>query len=107
MTTNFRFQISDLGFWRRIYVLLLISMLILFSSIFAEEPPTITVSKGDKINLTVSALGGGEGALATKTLQNDLALSGYFILGGNGSYTARGTAGGGNLQGQVVDRSGG
>ena len=107
MTKNFRFQISDFRFWRRIYVLLLISMLILSSSIFAEEPPTITVSKGDKINLTVSALGGGEGALATKTLQNDLALSGYFILGGNGSYTARGTAGGGNLQGQVVDRSGG
>jgi TolB protein len=76
-------------------------------SIFAEEVPTITVSKGDKINLTVSPLTGGEGALVTKTLQNDLSLSGYFVLGGTASYTARGTTGGGSLQGQVVDRSGG
>ena len=39
-------------------------------SIYGEEPPTITVSKGDRINLTVSPLTGGEGAAATKTLQN-------------------------------------
>lgn len=108
MTKNFRSQISDFRFCRQTSALVLISILILSSSIFAEEePPTITVSKGDKINLTVSALGGGEGTLATKTLQNDLALSGYFILGGNASYTAKGTASGGSLQGQVVDRSGG
>jgi TolB protein len=108
MTTNFRFQILDFRFWRQRLALLLSSILILTSSIFAEEePPTITVSKGDKINLTVSALGGGEGTLATKTLQNDLALSGYFILSGNASYTAKGAASGGSLQGQVADRSGG
>jgi TolB protein len=108
MTTNFRSQISDFRFFRRSSALLLISILILPSSILAEEePPTITVSKGDKINLMVSALGGGEGTLATKTLQNDLALSGYFILSGNASYTAKGTASGGSLQGLVADRSGG
>jgi TolB protein len=73
-----------------------------------EELPTITVSKGDRINLIVSPLGGGEGAAATKTLQNDLTLSGFFVLGGvNAVYTARGTASGGSLQGQVVDHSGG
>ncbi len=76
-------------------------------SIYAQEVPTITVSKGDKINLTVSPIGGSDGALATKTLQNDLTLSGYFILGGNASYTTRGSASAGNLQGQVVDRNGG
>jgi TolB protein len=76
-------------------------------SIFAQELPTITVSKGDKINLTVSAISGSEGAAVLKTLQNDLALSGYFILSGNATYTARGTASGGSLQGQVVDRGGG
>jgi len=76
-------------------------------SIFAQDVPTITVSKGDKINLTVSPLGGSEGPAVTKTLQNDLTLSGYFILSGSAAYTARGTASGGNLQGQVVDRSGG
>src|SRR6185295_6224517 len=74
--------------------------------IAAEEPPTITVSKGDKISLTVSSLTGGEGAAATKVLTNDLALSGYFTLTGSAAYTARGSASGGSLQGQVVDHSG-
>ena len=74
----------------------------------AEDVPTITVSKGDQINLAVSPLEGGEGTAATRTVQNDLALSGYFKLGGaDSSYTVRGTATGGSLQGQVVDHSGG
>ena len=82
-------------------------MSMLAMAMFAQEPPTITVSKGDKINLTVSTLSGGEGATVTKILQNDLALSGYFILSGNAAYTARGSASSGNLQGQVVHHSGG
>jgi len=76
-------------------------------SILGEEAPTITISKGDKINLTVSTLNGSEGTAATKVLQNDLTVSGYFALGGNAAYTARGSASGGSLQGQVVDHSGG
>ncbi|MEO7168095.1 MAG: DPP IV N-terminal domain-containing protein [Spartobacteria bacterium] len=77
------------------------------AAIAAEDVPTITVSKGDQINLVVSPLGGSDGAAATKVLQNDLALSGYFTLSGtNSTYTAKGTASG-SLQGQVVDRSGG
>ncbi len=73
----------------------------------AEETPTITISKGDKISLTVSALSGSEGAATTKTLQNDLTSSGYFTLSPNASYTARGSTSGGSLQGQVADHSGG
>ncbi|MEO8440165.1 MAG: biopolymer transporter Tol [Spartobacteria bacterium] len=74
----------------------------------AEDVPTITVSKGDKINLSVSPLTGSDGAAATKIVQNDLNLSGYFTLGGTDStYTVRGSANGGSLQGQVVDHSGG
>jgi len=74
----------------------------------AEDVPTITVSKGDQINLAVSPFGGSDGAAATKIVQNDLVLAGYFTLGGaNSTYTARGTASGGSLQGQVVDHSGG
>jgi TolB protein len=76
-------------------------------SILGQEEPTITISKGDKINLTVTPLGGSEGAAATKVLQNDLALSGYFVLSGNAAYTARGDASGGSLQGQVVDHADG
>jgi TolB protein len=73
----------------------------------AEEPPTITISKSDKVNLTVSPLTGSEGAAVTKTLQNDLTLSGYFILSEKAAYTVRGTTGGSSLQGQVVDHGGG
>ena len=94
---------------KRLQLSLIVTTTILFAlggSILAQEVPTITVSKGDKINLSVSPVGGSEGAAVTKTLQNDLTLSGYFILSGNAAYTARGTAGDGSLQGQVVDRSG-
>lgn len=77
------------------------------ATIAAEDVPTITVSKGDQINLSISPLGGGDGAAATKIVQKDLALSGYFKFGADSSYTVRGTAGSGSLQGQVVDHSGG
>jgi TolB protein len=87
---------------------LIICLLILANSSRGEQLPTITVSKGDRINLVVSPLSGSEGATATKTLQNDLTLSGFFVLGGaNAVYTIRGTANGGSLQGQVVDHGGG
>jgi TolB protein len=76
-------------------------------TLLAQETPTITVSKSDRINLNVSPLTGSEGATATKTLQNDLALSGFFVLGGNAVYTVSGTASGGGLQGRVADHSGG
>jgi len=85
----------------------MIAMLVFGELVLSQEPPTITISKGDRINLSVSPLGGGEGGTATKVLQNDLTLSGYFILSGNASYTARGSAGAGRLQGEVVDHSGG
>ncbi len=74
----------------------------------AQDVPTITVSKGDQINLTVSPLSGPDGAAATKIVQSDLALSGYFTMSGaNSTYTVRGTAEGGSLQGEVADHSGG
>src|SRR6266446_6725710 len=94
---------------RRRSFLLIFTMSILSAlggSVLAEEVPTITVSKGDKINLTVSPISGGEGPVVTKILQSDLSLSGYFILGGNATYTASGNADGGRLHGKVVDRSG-
>jgi TolB protein len=74
----------------------------------AEDVPTITVSKGDQINLVISPLTGGEGATVTGIVQKDLTLSGLFKLGSaNASYTVKGSAGSGALQGQVVDHSGG
>ena len=42
----------------------------------AEEVPTITVSKSDQINLSITPLSGADGPAATKIVQNDLTLSG-------------------------------
>lgn len=74
----------------------------------AEDVPTITVSKGDQINLALTPLSGGEGPSATSIVQKDLTLSGLFQLGSaNASYTVKGSADGGSLRGLVVDRNGG
>ncbi len=76
--------------------------------LFAAEVPTITISKGDRINVNVAGLSGNEGGTATSIVQKDLTLSGQISLGGAGaSFIVRGTAENGSLQGQVVDHSGG
>jgi TolB protein len=99
--SDFKFQISNV-------LAATLFCLTIPLALAAEDVPTITVSKGDQINLAVAPLEGSEGAAATRIVQNDLALSGYFKFGGaDSSYTVRGTASGGSLQGQVVDHSGG
>jgi TolB protein len=99
---------SDVRFFRGALLFLLIASVLLGTvPMHGEEAPTITISKADKINLTLSPLTGTEGAAVTKILQTDLTLSGYFSLNGNAAYTARGSANGGALQGHVIDHSGG
>ncbi|MEO6872359.1 MAG: DPP IV N-terminal domain-containing protein [Chthoniobacterales bacterium] len=74
----------------------------------AEDVPTITVSKGDRLNVSVAGLTGADGAAATAVVQKDLTISGLFSLGSaNASYAVSGRAGGGSLEGTVVDHSGG
>jgi TolB protein len=100
--SDFKFQISK---WTATALFFGLTMAAVSA---AEDVPTITVSKGDQINLIVSPITGSEGAAATKVVQNDLALAGYFTLGGaNSTYTVRGSASAGSLQGQVVDHGGG
>ncbi len=83
---------------------------LLFLSIAAtaQDAPTITVRKGDRVSLAVTPIGGSSGPNVTKVLQNDLDLSGWFQLvpDARGSYVVGGTAGGGTLQGKVTDSSG-
>ena len=82
--------------------------LISIASLPAQDAPTITVRKSDKVSIAVSQLGGASGAAVTKVLQNDLDLSGWFqtVPGAQGSYVISGMAGGGSLQGRVVDAGG-
>ena len=74
----------------------------------AQDAPTITVRKGDRVSLAISPIGGSSGPNVTKVLQNDLDLSGWFQLvpDAQGSYVVGGSASGGSLQGRVTDTSG-
>ena len=85
-----------------------ISIFCLVASAWAQDAPTITVRKGDRVSLAVTPLGGPSGPAVTKVLQNDLDLSGWFQLvpDARGSYVVGGTAAGGSLQGRVTDSSG-
>ena len=87
------------------------SMLALASTLLsaaAQETPTITITKGDKITIVVAKLDGPDAAADAKTLQNDLAMSGYFTVvpADRAQYVASGTAGGNSLSGRVTDRGG-
>jgi TolB protein len=74
----------------------------------AQETPTITITKGDKISIAVGKLEGEDGAQAAKTLQNDLAMSGYFSIVpvDRAQYVVSGRSGGASLAGNVADRGG-
>ena len=70
----------------------------------AQQPPTITISKSDKLNIALTGLSGE----VAKVLQNDLAMSGYFKLtpANSAAFIVSGMAGSGGLDGKVEDRSG-
>ncbi len=81
---------------------------ILIAAAVAQDAPTITVRKGDRVSLAVTPIGGSSGPAVTRVLQNDLDLSGWFqiVPDARGSFVVGGTAGGGTLQGRVTDSSG-
>ena len=84
-------------------------LLFLFASaLHGQEAPTITIRKGETINVGLQTLGGSEGAASNKVLQNDLDLSGWFSLSPpeRASYIISGSSAGGTLQGQVTDQRG-
>ncbi len=76
--------------------------------LLAQEPATITIKKGDTTSVAIKSLGGSDGTAATKVLQNDLQLSGWFSLGApeRATYRIEGSASGGSVQGQVTDTRG-
>jgi TolB protein len=85
-----------------------ILLILVASNLHGQEAPTITVRKGEAINVALQNLGGSEGAASTKVLQNDLDLSGWFSLSPpeRASYIIGGSAAAGTLQGQVTDQRG-
>ena len=85
-------------------ILTLLAACLLGASLQAADAPTITVRKSDALNIAFTGIGGSEGALASKVVQNDLTLAGWFALvqSGMASFTVSGTFAGGVLQGKVV-----
>ncbi len=82
-------------------------LLVLPAVLFAQE--TITIRKGGTTSVALKSLGGGEGTAATRVLQNDLDLSGWFSITPpeRATYVIGGSASGGSLEGQVNDPRGG
>ena len=91
---------------------LLFSLVLVFATplerLSAAEAATITIRKGDALNVAFSNIGGSEGAFLTKVFSNDLTLAGCFALrpANQASFVISGVAAGGVLQGKVVDRAG-
>ncbi|MBE2205637.1 MAG: PD40 domain-containing protein [Chthoniobacterales bacterium] len=81
---------------------------LLFPLALIAEEATITVKKGEATSISLKPFGGAEGVAAAKIVQNDLDLSGVFLLSPpeRASFSVGGSAGGGSLQGTVTDHSG-
>lgn len=84
-------------------------LLLLLPIALHSEETTITIKKGDATSIILKPFGGADGAAASKVVQNDLDLSGCFVLTAaeRASFSVAGNAGGGTLQATVTDRSGG
>lgn len=93
---------------KRNSLILFAAILFAFSTAFAAEVPTVTISKSNVVPISVSGITGADGAAVTKTLNTDLALSGYFSSASAGSavFIVSGASAGGSLTGKVVDRDG-
>lgn len=85
-----------------------LSFMVGSAALKAADAPTITVSKNDAIAISVAPVAGPDGAMFTKVIQNDLALSGYFSVttAANAAFIVSGAAGGGGLQGKVSEHGG-
>lgn len=85
----------------RLFVLLFAALAL---PVAGNEPPTITISKSEKLTLALTGLTGEAG----KVLENDLMMSGYFKLvpGGAAAYTLATSGGGARLSGTVQDQAG-
>ena len=71
--------------------------------LLAQDAPTITVSKNDKLSIAIAGLAPAD----AKVLQDDLQRSGFFsvVPAASAAFTASGS-GGGSLSGTVTDHGG-
>lgn len=74
----------------------------------AQDGPVITIKKGDRIDIAVQTIGGGDGATVTSVLKNDLGVTDAFdvVSGGQAAFSIGGSSSGGSMQGTVTDAGG-
>lgn len=89
-------------------ILFLLPLVFCAASLFAAEAPVVQITKSNLTPISVTPISGGDGAAVTKTLTNDLALSGYFssARAASADFIVSGVSSGGSLQGKVVDHDG-
>lgn len=82
------------------------ALLLILAATFAgaQETPTITISKSDKLSIAIAGLSGQD----AKILEQDLQRTGLFSIApaASAGFTATGSASGGGLSGSVADRGG-
>ena len=88
--------------------LALMGGLALVSTGRAEDAPLITITKSDKIAISLNGIGGPDGATLLQLVQKDLQLSGAFSIGAprTGNFQVGGNVSGSSLNGSLTDRSG-
>ncbi|HWB58868.1 MAG TPA: hypothetical protein VG733_05220 [Chthoniobacteraceae bacterium] len=89
-------------------ILSLVVFVFCIHTVIAAEAPPISISKNNTIALSLSPIGGADGPAITKTLNADLAASGYFSSSSaaGASFIVSGASSGDSLQGKVVDHEG-
>lgn len=86
----------------------LLTLLLGTSLVPAQDAPTITIRKGERVNLILGDIGGPAGGQVKSVLRNDLEIAGVFtfVEGDAVAFTVSGQSDGSRLTGRVVDRSG-
>jgi TolB protein len=74
----------------------------------AQDAPLITITKSDKVAISLNGISGPDGAVILQLVQKDLQLSGAFTIGAprTGNFQASGSVSGASLNGSLTDRSG-
>ncbi len=87
---------------------LCLALVFISATALAAEPPTIEISKSDKIDIALSAIAGAEGEAVASVLRNDLELSGWFKIApaAQAALVIGGSASGSELKGTVTDAAG-
>jgi TolB protein len=100
------------GLWtamRKVFCTLTLAGTLFFAAnARAQDAPLITITKSDKVAISLNGVSGPDGATLLQLVQKDLQLSGAFTIGAprTGNFQVGGNVSGASLNGSLTDRSG-